>query len=54
VKAKTRPASVVRDIPKPDSADFDLEDVMERSNYKRELMAWEDNERLKLAEGATA
>ena len=43
--AEPKPAPVVKEIPKPDPADYDMDDKWERSSYKRALMDWEDGQR---------
>jgi hypothetical protein len=48
---KEVPAPIFKEIPKPDPADYDMDDRFGRSEYKRALMDWQDSQR---ANGASA
>lgn len=38
------PPPIVKEIPKPDPADYDMNDRFSRSEYKRALMDWQDSQ----------
>lgn len=44
LKEKT-PVAPKPQVAKPDPADFDMDDLMERSDYKRALLEWKDSQR---------